>query len=157
MAKRVIKPADYALKMLGIKDYSEHELRLKMETKGFTTDEIEPVLLLLKEKKFINDAAYIQKIIEKYTVLSPSGREFIKQKLEEKGIAKERFEGLLDERNETEAAKRAFRMKFKNASETENPSKTRQKAANYLLTKGFDYDIIENILNSEIKGGIDFE
>jgi regulatory protein len=157
MAKKEVRPLDFALKILEISDRSESELRKKMEIKGYKPAEIDSALIIIKEKKYINDEAYAKKIVEKYTSVSPSGREFIKQKMEEKGIKPELFEGLLDARSEPEAAKAAFRAKFGGRAAQENPLKTRQQASNYLLTKGFDYDIIENTLNSEIKGGNCFE
>lgn len=151
------KPVDFALKMLAIRDYGEAELRGRMETKGFTKAEIQPVIESLKQKRFINDSAYIGKIIEKYTLKAPSGKAFIRNFLEQKGIKKEQFEEFLDLVNERTAAKLAFRIKFKALKKTENPAKLRQKASNYLQTKGFDYDIIVEICNEEIKGDIDYE
>ena len=151
------KPVDFALKMLAIRDYGESELRGRMETKGFTRVEIEPVIESLKQKGFIDDSVYISKIIEKYTLKVPSGKAFIKDFLEQKGIKKEQFEEFLDRINERTAAKLAFQLKFKAVKKTENSTKLRQKASNYLQTKGFDYDIIVEICNEEIKGDIEYE
>lgn len=151
------KSMDFALKMLAIRDYGEAELMTRMSVKGFSQADIEPVIDTLKQKKLINDSVYIAKIIEKYTLKSPSGKEFIRNYLELKGIKKEQFDDLLEQVNERATAKLAFAMKFKPLKKTENPSKTRQKATNYLQTKGFDYDIIVEILHDEIKGDTDYE
>ncbi len=157
MAKKETSAADYALKMLGIRDYGEAELRVKLEAKNYPADEIDRVMASLKSKKFINDSAYAAKILHKYSVIMPSGRELVKLKMEEKSIKPVEYTLALEKRDELETARRAFKMKFGKTAVSENPNKTRQKAANYLATKGFDYDIIENILNDEIKGGNDFE
>jgi regulatory protein len=151
------KPIDFAFKMLAIRDYGEAELRAKMEAKGYALADLDPAIGALKQKNFLNDRVYIGKIIEKYTLKSPSGKAFIKNFFEQKGIKKEQYEAVLDQVNERTTAKLAFQMKFKPIKKTENPSKIRQKAANYLQTKGFDYDIIVEILNEEIKGDIDYE
>ena len=151
------KPMDFALKMLAIRDYGEAELRLRMEGKGFPKGDTDHVIAYLKEKNLINDGVYISKIIEKYTLKAPSGKAFIKDYLEKKGIKKEEFEAFLEPVNELSTARLAFKLKFKPLKDMEKPSKIRQKAANYLQTKGFDYDIIVEILNEEIKGDPDYE
>src|ERR1035437_1181848 len=151
------KPIDFAFKMLAIRDYGEAELRAKMEAKGYALADLDPAIGALKQKNFLNNRVYIGKIIEKYTLKSPSGKAFIKNFFEQKGMKKEQYEAVLDQVNERTTAKLAFQMKFKPIKKTENPSKIRQKAANYLQTKGFDYDIIVEILNEEIKGDIDYE
>ena len=148
---------DFAMKMLAIRDYGEAELKSRMESKGFGPAEIVPAINILKKKGFLDDTVYIGKIIEKYTLKAPSGRAFIMDYLERKGLKKEQYEGLLNPVNELSVARLAFKMKFKPLKKNENPSKIRQKAANYLQTKGFDYDIIVEILNEEIKGDADYE
>lgn len=157
MTDKTAKPMEFGLKMLAIRDYGTAELRARMASKGFSTVEIEGTITKLEQKKLLDDYAYIAKIIEKYTAKQPSGREFIRNYMEQKGLKKEQFEEALEKVKERETALLAFKMKFKPVNKTENPSKTRQKAANYLQTKGFDYDIIVEILNQEIKGEPDYE
>ena len=157
MAGQKQKPMDFALKMLSIRDYGKAELRARMETKGFNAEEIEPVLSVLEGKKLLDDALFIGKIIEKYTLKTPHGKEFIRDYLEKKGLKKEQFGEQLERIDERASAKLAYGQKFKRAKTAENPSKMRQKAAIYLQTKGFDYDIIVEILNEEIKGDYENE
>ncbi|MEI7542116.1 MAG: regulatory protein RecX [bacterium] len=151
------KIIDFALKLLAIRDYGEAELRLRMEAKGYTEADISPVMDSLKQKNFINDAVYISKLISKYTIKAPSSKAFIKNYLELKGLKKEQFELLLEVIDERTTARKAFQLKFKPIKKSENTMKLRQKATNYLQAKGFDYDIIIEILNEELKGDLDYE
>jgi SOS response regulatory protein OraA/RecX len=157
MKSKEVKPADFALKLLAIRDYGGMELKKRMETKGFSSSESDVVIEMLKSKNLLDDEKLISKLIDKYTVKAPASREFIRAALETKGFKREQFDAVLDEIDEISTARRAFRMKFGVLKTLNDPLKLRQKAANYLQTKGFDYDIIDQILNEEIKGGTDFE
>jgi len=48
----------YAVKLLTKKDYSEQKLRMKLNTKGFSTDEINESIISLTNRRFLNQDRY---------------------------------------------------------------------------------------------------
>jgi regulatory protein len=156
MAKKETSAREFGLKLLGISGRTEAQLRQKMQAKGFEDDEISGAIEYFKTRNFINDADFAAKAVEKYMENSYFSKEMIREKLVEKRVAETVIEEALSGISDHDTAVAAFRAKFKGAEKPENVIKLRQKAAIYLQTKGFDYDIIEEILESEIKGGTSF-
>ena len=156
MTKKQTSAAEFGLKLLGISARTEAQLRLKMADKGFTGDEISKAIEYFKSRNFINDAEFAVKAVEKYTNDSYFSREMMRARLNEKGVPAAVIEDAVSGISDHDTALAAFRAKFSGMTKPENVIKLRQKAAIYLQTKGFDYDIIEEILTGEIKGGTSF-
>jgi regulatory protein len=153
MAKKDATAMEFGLKLLGISARTEAGLRQKMTDKGFDADEISEAMDHFKSRNFINDAEFAAKAVEKYAGDSHFSREMIRARLLEKGVPEAVIEKAVSGISDHDTAAAAFKARFGGAGKPENIIKLRQKAATYLQTKGFDYDIIEEILESEIKGG----
>jgi|GEM_PF-579754 regulatory protein len=157
MKKKEGTAAEYGMKLLAISSRTEAQLARKMSEKGFPDDEVSKAVSYFSSRNFINDAEYAAKAVEKYTGTSFFSKEMIREKLAEKGVAPAVIEGALDGISDRATGVAALKAKFGAGENSGNVLKLRQKAAIYLQTKGFDYDIIEEIIESEIKGGNELE
>jgi regulatory protein len=157
MAKKEETAAEYGVKLLAISSRTEAQLARKMSEKGFSVDEVSKAVSYFRDRNFINDAEYAAKAVEKYTGTSFFSKEMIREKLAEKGVPPPVIEAALDGISDRATALEAVKAKFGAGKNSGNVLKLRQKAAIYLQTKGFDYDIIGEIIESEFKGGNELE
>lgn len=108
----------------------------------------------LKEQKFINDIEFVKWWVDQRERLKPRSSKLIKFELKQKGIARE----LIDEIFETDlssdlekakilAQKRISRYK------NETPKKIYEKMGRFLASKGFDYDIIKEVIEKVLSKG----
>jgi SOS response regulatory protein OraA/RecX len=145
MDKSYEKALKYCLNLLSRQDYPELELIKKLEKKGNDSQITEKVINFLKSKNYLNDRAFMERIIEKYTLTEPAGRLFIAAKLETRGFAEKDYNGILSGLNETKLAKAAMAYRKKSRPKDKDKFNNAQYWGKYLALRGFEYDIIEKI------------
>lgn len=145
-----IKAQNTALKYLGYKMRSEYEVRQKLQEKEFTEQIIERVIEFLIKYKYVDDRKYCTAFIKETLKLKPKGKYAIRLELSQKGINKNIIDEVLceSEIDEAEIIKGIIERKFKGIISED--SKEKKRIYNFLLRKGFGYDIIKNVFN-EIK------
>lgn len=139
------KALKYCLNLLAKQDYPELEIRKKLENKGNNTEITDKVISYLKEKKYLNDIAFMSRLIEKYTKLEPAGRLYIAAKLEAKGFSENNFSPLISGLDEEKLALAAVKLRKKNKPSDREKFNNAQYWGKYLALRGFEYDIIEKI------------
>ncbi|MDD5361303.1 MAG: RecX family transcriptional regulator [Ignavibacteria bacterium] len=145
-AKRV------AYRFLNYKQRSEKEVRKKLKEKKISEPCIEKVISFLKDLKYLNDETYAKMYLESKILQKPEGRRVLKMKLTEKGIPKETAEKIVSENysEELEKEKAAELLKkYEKKVRAKNPADKKQKCYRFLISKGFDFDTINELLNSE--------
>jgi regulatory protein len=85
----------YALRLLGLRDYSYFNLKKKILSKGWTDEEVEKDLKLITDKNWQSDSRYAAQIINGYKAYR--GKFWLIQKLRTKGIPKDLIEQSLQE------------------------------------------------------------
>jgi regulatory protein len=127
----------YSLYLLSFKDYSEYELRKKLEGK-FDVCFIDTVIEKLKEKGLLSDEQYVEKIIRKYGNIKKYGYFKVEQELHKRGLKKETYENLLSGiYTEAKEEENALSIAFKRPAD---------RLGKYLLSRGYRPDIVRKVL-----------
>jgi len=145
MDKSYEKALKYCLNLLSKQDYPELEIRKKLEKKGNNADTIERIVNYLKGKNYLNDMAFMDRLLEKYTKIEPAGKLFIAAKLEAKGFTEKDYKELLSNLDERKLVKAAMAYRKKSKPADKDKFNNAQYWGKYLVLRGFEYDIIEKI------------
>lgn len=131
---------------------SEKELRTKLKQKNISQQNSDKVIEFFKSHKFLNDEEFARSFVANETLKKPSGKRMIYQKLLQKGISKEVIEEVLassypDETSGAELLLKKYSEKIK-----DKPLIVRkQKAYNYLISRGFDFETTKAVVNEFYK------
>ncbi|GJH43371.1 recombination regulator RecX [Pasteurella canis] len=143
---------NYVINLLARREYSEFEIRCKMQEKCFTELEIDEVLRYCQQKNWQND----QRFTENYLIFRSQrgyGLNRIKQELQQlKGISSDVIQQALDEAgiNWSELALTVLRKKFPQFA-TISEVKMKQKVWRYMLSHGFKQEDFSHYINNEIE------
>lgn len=143
-----------------IRQHSEREVRnyfriknLESRIKGkeqISQLAVDALMETLKKKGLVNDLEFAKVWVEARRSSKQKGIRVIKSELYQKGIAKEIIEEVLSEpfdyaQGEEDLAKQALEKKMRIWKSLE-PQKLRQKAIEFLLRKGFEYDVVKETI-----------
>ncbi|HWQ81568.1 MAG TPA: RecX family transcriptional regulator [Ignavibacteria bacterium] len=138
-----------AYRFLNYKQRSEKEVRKKLKEKKLSESSIDVVISSLKDLKYINDESYAKSYLQSKILRKPEGKRVLKMKLADKGIPKEIAENIISEQYppETETEKAAELLKkYEKKVRAKTPVEKKQKCFRFLLSKGFDFDTINEVL-----------
>jgi len=145
MDKSYEKALKYCLNLLSKQDYPELEIRKKLEKKSCGSEITDRVINYLKGKNYLNDRAFMERLVEKYTLIEPAGKLFIAAKLEARGFTENDYLELLRNLDETKLAKSAMAYRKNSKPKDKDKFNNAQYWGKYLVLRGFEYDIIEKI------------
>ena len=134
-----------AMHLITYRPRSEREVAQRLKQKKFEADTIERVLIRFRELELVDDAAFARYWIDQRDTFKPRSRMALRQELQQKGIARELIDELLEEIDETTAALRAVKNKaerWRSLPEDEY----RHKVTGFLQRRGFHYGIIRDVL-----------
>lgn len=138
------KAYERALIMLDKKDYLEIELIKKLKLLKYTDKTIYMVIEKLKSFNFINDDRYIKRYINDCISLKKFGRRKILHNLAQKGLKSIDADNInIDSEIEYHNALELAEKKLKLFHNEKNP---KEKIYKYLLSKGYEYDIIKMVI-----------
>jgi len=146
----IIKKAkSYAIKFVMLKIRSSGEVRTKLSQQGYDEEVIEATLEYLVESNYINDENFARVYSNHLIKTKRLSQNQIKYELKRKGIDLELVEDILsdDSISDISTAQNAFRKKYKNFDFSD--VKMKAKAQNFLMSKGFSYDIIKQVFEGE--------
>jgi len=141
-----------ALKFLSFRPRSEKEIIDKLKSKKASEDTIKKIIEKLKEYKFIDDLEFAKAWVNSRIKTNPRGWRLIQSELKLKGISKEIIDNIYDSGkviNELEMAKKLVEKKvprYRNLSK----QKLYQKLGRFLLSKGFNWDIIKQSIDETL-------
>lgn len=142
-----IKAQDTALKYIGYKMRTEKEVRNKLIEKDFSESITERVIEFLLKYKYVDDYEYCMAFIRQSLKLNPLGTYGLRYKLKSLGINDKYIERAIydSEIDEEKYAKILFDKKIR----TKEPKdeKDFKKLQDFLLRKGFSYDIIKLVID----------
>lgn len=142
-----------SLRYLSYRPRSEKEvldyLKEKQKKSPALTDEIIfSIISKLQEYKFINDLEFAKFWIKQRTQFRNKPLRIINYELRQKGISQSMINEMLDDQENRDmdyvSAKKLAEKKLDFYRGLE-PEKRREKVMNYLLRKGFSYDIVKKI------------
>jgi regulatory protein len=144
----------YSFDLLSRSPKSEKEIRTKLKQKKISESNIVKVITSLKDLKFLDDENYAKLFLESKLRNNPAGKIVIKNKLREKGIDKELIEESLenfyDDALEEKKAE-SILLKYLKKKSKEDKFKLKQKCFQHLVSKGFSFDLVNDLLRKHIK------
>jgi len=143
-----------AVRLLSIRAHCEGDLSIKLQKRKFTKKIINAVVEECKRLGFIDDKLF-SKEYTKELLWRGNGIKMIQSKLRTKGLSSElideEIENIRLNNLELAAAKTAYKKKAPSLKKEKDPRKKQEKLYRYLYSKGFSYEIIQDVteLNSE--------
>jgi len=137
----------YALNILNKKDYTLKEMVNKLHLKNFDEQSINETIQYLLGNNLLNDKRFVENFVY-FRLKNGYGKKRIEYELKKKGIKEELIDKYVKAADETEAAKLAFKAK---AEHMKNDKNKRAKLFAFLARRGFDYEIINTLLNKEVE------
>ncbi|HHW67905.1 RecX family transcriptional regulator [Defluviitalea raffinosedens] len=141
------KAKDVALKFLSYRARSEKELRDKLISKEFDPVTIDRVIEFLKRYDYVNDEKFAKSYVRERIRLKFEGRKKLIYDLKQKGIKQEIIDHVLNNTDINEIDHALKLLEKKVPDKTELGLKEKQRIYQFLLRKGFSYDIIQKAFN----------
>lgn len=148
-----IKCKNTALKIIERTYKSEKELAERLSLKGYDSHIIKRTISFMKEYNLLNDNSYATMYVKDKSKIA--GKRKIKYTLLQKGIDENIIENELEKLDNNELKNAAYEMalkKYKVISKREaDEYKLMQKLYRFLMGKGYDYDLIKDVVKSIVK------
>lgn len=154
--------------LLNVRYRSEREIRdylkqLSFKRKVKEQDELSEVVVealieKLKKRDLINDLRFAKEWIEARRKSKKKGVNALKAELFQKGIDREIVDEVLsneetEELSEENLAKEALEKKIRVWKDLPQPE-FKQKAVQFLMRKGFNYDVAKQVVENSLKEGV---
>ena len=147
------KEKNYLLYLLAKQDYSRNQLSTKLHKReNITPEEIYSLLDVFEKNKWLSDERFAEMFVESEVDKLRGKKRIINTAVYNKGLAKDLIETTLEkvEIDWYELCRLCLLRKYRDISQLQGDMKLKQKAVNYLVYNGFDYDQISLAINSEI-------
>ena len=145
-----------AFRLLGRRQHSAFELKLKLRQKGYKEEFISNVIKQLLELNYLNDYDYAKSFAEENIKNKLWGQRKIEAELFKKGVNREIISQIIMEKfsdgNQIEKAVELGRKKYKSLiSRNLDEDKIHSKIISFLLSKGYDYDTVRKTIDLVIE------
>lgn len=142
------KVINHALKFLSYRERSEKEVYDRLKMRGYDEEKIQNAINYCLDKDYINDERFAELFIRDKTNLKKLGSRRIKQELMIKGISREIIDRVLipDYEEELNMALEVAKKKFP-SYKNDNPEAQYRKLGSYLQRRGYDFDIVRQVLD----------
>ncbi len=140
----LIKAAAYC----AYQDRTQQEVRIKLFSYGLEPDDVEEIIVRLSQEKMIDEERYAQSYVRGKYGLKRWGRRKIMQGLKAKGISDYCIkQGMKEIDPEVYEQNLLHLLEKKNTTEKEkNPFARRQKLSYYLMSKGYESDLVQDAI-----------
>lgn len=140
---------DYAYTLISYRDRSEYEIRQRLLEKGFHQEVVREVFDSLKAQRLIDDKSFAGRWVENVLTSKPMGKMRVAYELKKKRIREEIILEACDERftpgTELRLARRAAEKRMNSLKGYPSDIK-RRRLFRYLKNRGFDFEIIGEIM-----------
>lgn len=142
------KAYNYAIKYLKNiktkKDVYDYLIR-----KGFSDKETSEVCDYIEELGLVDDDLYVKFFVEDSFRIKNKGSRKIVYELKQRGIDDDKIEEAIEEASdmEYEALKEAYERKLEATKSETDPYKRKNKIIRFLISRGFDYSDIKDIVD----------
>lgn len=147
--QKVITAKQTALNFVSYKPRTEYQVTIKLQREEFTHEEIATAVEFLKEFGYIDDFHYAQRYVLYAKTQKKSSKRKIETDLTKRGISKDIISNVLKETfsedEELDNAMKIARKKYETLL-AKNARQPEQKLINYLLGKGFSFEIIKKVI-----------
>ena len=129
-----------AVDFLAVRSYGVEELKMKLQRKGYSYEEINDAVELLTKRGYLNDVTLCNSLFKQYCRAEKYSLNYILQKLMQKGFARslvEPYKSQIDDEAELVIAQKILLQKYKSPESVD--AKLMMK---YLYGKGFTPAVI---------------
>ena len=144
-----------AFRLLGRRQHSSSELRRKLWNKDYEQKLIDEVIEDLSKNGYIDDTEFIRVFMAEKSKTKNWSRKRIKSELIKRGLDSKLIDKILSEQysesdfdNASTVAKKKVEVLTKRNLEKKD---LRTKLSTYLFSKGFDYELIKDVVNQILK------
>jgi len=144
---------NYANLLLKFRPRSIKELGDRLKRQGFSISIIAEVIEDYKKKGFLDDVKFAKLWAQERTFLKPAGRLLIKKELQRKGLAEEHIDIAINSvESKSQEYETAKELAFKRLTHLGKLSKlkTKKRLYDYLARRGFDYELIREVIGEVI-------
>ncbi len=155
LSEELQKAKQKALTLLSYRDRSVEELKRALSIKGFQERTVRHVVADFLRVGLLDDRRFASAYAQSRMLMKPVGRRLLKKWLLEKGIGEKIAEQTVDDmvaEGDEEALARNLALKRIGKVRQEGRLKARKKLSEFLMRRGFDWDVISSVLS-----GLDFE
>ncbi len=152
------KVYDIALRLLGMRDYSESELSSKLIAKGAQENDVAQTVERLKDLGYLDENRLVTATIRHYQQYQYGGRLYVRQKLRQKGVKEEHIAAALEqyydrqtEREVLACAVAKEQSKLSADLSREQYTKEIQRIARRLARRGFPVNEIFHLLQNDFQ------
>ena len=142
---------DKALRLLSVRGRSEHEMRKRLIEANIDNTVIENVIENLLRIGLLNDKEFALSFARSQVATKPCGELLLRQELRKKGISDELIncavEEAYKEKSQTDLA-HFLAIKKKRQFQSLEEIKAKKRTSDYLLRRGFSWDIVSTILDN---------
>ncbi len=142
-----IKAQNESLKYIGYKMRTEKEVEKRLNSSGYDLAIINRVIEFLKKYNYVNDFEYACAYIRQCSKLNPKGSYVIRCKLREFGVGEDVINEALNAENPDEVQQAEMLLEKKLKGRKEISFKEKRKLQEFLLRKGYCYDIIKEVFS----------
>lgn len=147
-----LKAKAAALDYIAYKARTEHEVRQKLQRKGFAEPIADEAVARMRELGYLDDADYARAYARGRLNGRGHGPYRIRADLRRRGVARSIVDTVLDDLADPddlrETALRHGRKRWHRLRREDDPYKRRQKLAGYLQRRGFDFDLIREVTDT---------
>ena len=142
---------EVALSYINKKLRSKKELKKYLERKEYSNELIENVINILYSQGYLNDEIYVKSFVHDRIALSMDGPNKIKKELSDNGINSSLIEEVILEYTKDLEKERVEKIVDKQIKLNNNKGANllKKKIQMYLLNLGYNYEIINSVLNSK--------
>ena len=140
---------DRALRYLSYRPRSQAEVRRNLLAAGLEAELVEATLTRLVAQGYLDDAEFARFWVENRQQFRPKGSQALRGELRQRGVAAETIEAaLVDLDPETGAyeAARPQALRLAALARTD-PTAFRRKLGDFLLRRGFEYEIVKQTVS----------
>ena len=149
MRNDTVKGKKYSLRLLAARSRSECEIKSRLLKAGYDDAVSENIVGALRKEKILDDARFASEWIDSRLDFSPRAAEVIRAELEEKGVSDDTIQQVfLEKSKQLDNRTIALNLvKDKVSLEKElSGEKLRVKVFRFLVSRGFDADLSEEIV-----------
>jgi len=139
------KAYDRALRYLSYRPRSQAEVRRNLLAAGLAADLVEATLARLAAQGYLNDAEFARFWVENRQQFRPKGGQALRGELRQRGVDSETVEAALTDLDAAASAYEAARPRAIRlaALAQADPTVFRRKLGDFLLRRGFDYEVVK--------------
>lgn len=149
-----VRCREAAWRLLSLRPRTCQELIRALRQRRFLRPTVEALVAELAGKGFLNDEQYARQFVEERT-RKRHGPRLIEQELRQRGLPPQAAQEAVAEARDPERERgdaRALLEKWNRRSKPEEPRKRAQAAAQFLARKGYESDLIWEVVRQVIRG-----